>query len=346
MTAAKPKRDKANFDEARKQAEAAKPNILPKADYADVMRRTETLQMQVFEPLKWIIPDILPEGLGMLAGRPKVGKSWTALEIATAVAAGGVCLGKQCEQGDVLGLFLEDSDRRMQDRLTKMLGAQKKAWPGFGYATRWPRLNAGGIDWMRRWIDEAKKPRLIIVDILQKVREPRGSSKQSQYETDYEALMSMHTLAAEAKLSILVLHHQRKATAEDLIDTISGTLGLTGGVDHLLISGKEPDGGRYLWGNGRECEEFKLAVQFDANMRLENLGQKIREASSAERLKVFAALAKSGQPMTIEAVTRAVGGVYDNVKGLLSKMVRDGAIERAATGLYRLPKSQGDLAGI
>lgn len=337
----KSKRTKASFEEAKAEsAAAAKGPSLPA--YDEVMRRTDILQNQVFEPLKWIVPDRIPEGLGMIAGRPKVGKSWHALQIATAVAAGGHCLGKQCEQGDVLGLFLEDSDRRLQDRLTKMLGAQKQEWPRFDYATRWPRLNAGGIDWMKRWIDQAKKPRLIIVDILQKVRQARGRSQESQYESDYEALMSMQTLAAEAKVAILVLHHQRKATADDLIDTVSGTLGLTGGVDHLMVLGKAPNGEMYLWGNGRECEEFKLAVRFDANMRLENLGQK-RHSVSMEQDKVLAVLAKSGQSMSIKAVASAVGSEYDATKQLLSKMCRDGAIERPGSGLYRMPKMQIDL---
>ncbi|MBR0994156.1 AAA family ATPase [Bradyrhizobium japonicum] len=336
----KPKRTRASFEEAKA---AAAPKGLPLPAYDDVMRRTDVLQTQVFEAIKEIIPGILPEGLSMLAGRPKVGKSWFGLEIATAVAAGNWCLGKPCEQGDVLGLFLEDSDRRMQNRMTKMLGAHKSIWPRFDYATTWPRLNVGGIDWMKRWIDGVAKPRLIIVDILQKVRPPKGRSQESQYESDYEALMSMQALAAEAKVAILVLHHQRKATADDLIDTVSGTLGLTGGVDHLMVLGKDPDGSRYIWGNGRECEEFKLAVQFDANMRLENLGLKMRDQMSPERLRILSVLAKAGHSMSIAAVAKAVDDDYANIKNLLSKMCRDGLIERSEVGLYRIASMQSDL---
>jgi AAA domain len=345
MTAAR-KLDKQEFADAKKKAEAAKPKGPPRPAFEDLIKRTEILQTQTFAPLKWIVPNVLPEGLSMLGGRPKVGKSWAALDIATSVASGGECLGEQCEQGDVLGLFLEDHDRRMQQRMTKMLGAQKKKWPGFDYATQWPRLHQDGIEFMKRWIDGAKKPRLIIVDILQRVRQPAGRSTDSKYEADYEALASMQALAGEAQLSIMTLHHQRKMGADDLIDTMSGTLGLTGGLDHLLVLGKEQDGSRFLWGNGRESEEFKLAVQFDEHMRLENLGVKIKDASTAERAAIITVLAKSGSPMSIESITKAVGGKRDNVKQLLSKMCTAGVIERETMGVYRLPKTQADLAGI
>jgi hypothetical protein len=58
-----------------------------------------------------------------------VGKSWLGLNAGIAVASGGTCLGQECEQGDVLGLFLEDTDRRLQRRMTTMLGVHKQTWP-------------------------------------------------------------------------------------------------------------------------------------------------------------------------------------------------------------------------
>ena len=85
---------------------------------------------------------------------------------------------------------------------------------------------------MRRWIDENKRCQASPDHCRHPaaVREPKGSSQQSQYEADYEALMSMHTLAAEAQISILVLHHQRKVVrTTDRYDVRYA--GLTGGVD-------------------------------------------------------------------------------------------------------------------
>ena len=111
-----------------------------------------------FPALKYIVPEILAEGCTLIAGRPKLGKSWLMLDIGIAVAAGRYCLGEsKCEQGDVLYLALEDNERRLQRRITKILGAFSTEWPTeFQYATEWPRVNEGGVEEIRKWIVSAK----------------------------------------------------------------------------------------------------------------------------------------------------------------------------------------------
>jgi RecA-family ATPase len=80
---------------AAKEAAKAEADAAHQAEMvAKLTRNAADLQHKTFEPMRWIVPDILPEGLSMLAGRPKIGKSWAALDIATAVASGGSCLGK------------------------------------------------------------------------------------------------------------------------------------------------------------------------------------------------------------------------------------------------------------
>ena len=222
-----------------------------KARMSDILKSAAELRTKTFDPLHWTVPKYLPEGLTLLGGRPKIGKSWKALDISVGVSSGGTCLGEQCEQGDVLALMLEDSDRRLQRRLTQMLGAQLGEWPTrLTYATSWPRLNKGGLDWIREWINRSPNKRLIVIDILERVRQlAKGKDARSQYSADYEALITLHELATEAMIAILVLHHQRKLGADDLIDTLSGTLGLGGAVDSVLILGKSPkSSNKFLWG--------------------------------------------------------------------------------------------------
>ena len=245
------------FDYLTRQITFARSQVSPglhsvvkiKATLDAVLKSAAELQHKTFEPLRWVVPKYLPEGCTLLAGRPKIGKSWAGLDIGSAVAAGGVSMGEQCEQGDVLGLFLEDNDRRLQRRLTTMLGVHKEQWPErLRYATGWPRLNEGGLDWIRQWIDKASKPRLIIVDILERIRQRAPSNdKRTQYSADYETLVALQELSAEAQLSILILMHQRKQGADDLIDTVSGTLGIGGAVDTVLILGKDQMG-KFMYG--------------------------------------------------------------------------------------------------
>jgi hypothetical protein len=326
------------------KAGSAVGEIKIKVRVEDIVKSAADLQTKTFEPLLWIVPKFLPEGISVLGGRPKIGKSWWALDTAVGVASGGICLGEQCEQGDVLALMLEDSDRRLQRRLTTMLGAQLDQWPArLTYATSWPRLNEGGLDWMREWISKVAKPRLIIIDILERARQRVTNKEQrSQYSADYDALVMLQELAAEAMLSILVLHHQRKLGANDLIDTLSGTLGLGGAVDSVLILGKDQYG-KFLYGRGRDLEEFNVSIRQDDHSRWQVLGPRLEEQASPERAQIIAVLARAGRPMAIKEISEACNGKYANVKKLLAALHAEGAVERAHTGLYKLPDPQEDI---
>jgi RecA-family ATPase len=105
-----------------------------------------------FKEPKYAVPHLITEGLTILAGKPKIGKSWAALDFAVAVAGGYSALGNiDCEQGDVLLLALEDNDRRLQQRLKAVL--QGKAAPSaLIYATEWRRADAGGLDDLAAWL--------------------------------------------------------------------------------------------------------------------------------------------------------------------------------------------------
>jgi hypothetical protein len=290
----------------------------------------------------------------MLAGRPKIGKSWQALDIAVGVADGGICLGEQCEPGDVLALMLEDSDRRLQRRLTQMLGIHARPWPArLTYATSWPRLNEGGLDWIREWIRKSPKARLVVVDILERVRQVVVSAKdrRSAYSADYEALIALHELATEAMISVLVLHHQRKLGADDLIDTVSGTLGLGGAVDSVLILGKEqkkrakdpePEG-KFFWGRGRDLGEFSVSVKQNDKGRWDVLGATPKPQPSAEREDIVAILGKYATPMSIKEIAFACKNDYDNVKNLLSKMHAEGVVVRTSRGTYKLADPENEI---
>src|SRR6516164_563717 len=113
-----------------------------------------TLKTKVFEPIKYIVPGVIVEGLTILAGKPKVGKSWLVLHGAIAVARGGFTLGEiKCIEGDVLYCALEDNERRLQSRMRKLL--QLQDWPKrlqYLCLGKLPRLNEGGLEKLKAWI--------------------------------------------------------------------------------------------------------------------------------------------------------------------------------------------------
>ena len=134
---------------------------------------------------KYVVPGIIVEGLTLLCAKPKVGKSWLLLHAAIAVARGGFTLGNiHCPQGDVLCCALEDSMRRVQSRLTRLLGMPP--WPGEDHMhvrCEMPRLGAGGLDVIKDWITKAKNPRLVVIDTLAMIRAPRNAIKASMKRT-------------------------------------------------------------------------------------------------------------------------------------------------------------------
>jgi RecA-family ATPase len=138
-------------------------------------------------PVRWVVSDILPEGVTFLAGKPKMGKSWMSLGLGIAITSGGVALGaKQVEQGEVLYLALEDNRRRIQNRLNKLL-AGRRAPPNLHIANEWPRLDEGGADLLDDWVAAHPDARLVIVDTLAMLK-PRANGRRTQYDEDREAV--------------------------------------------------------------------------------------------------------------------------------------------------------------
>jgi predicted ATP-dependent serine protease len=301
------------------------------------VRTAAALRIKVFEPIKFIVPGYIVEGCTILAGRPKLGKSWFMEEVGLAVARGGHCLGDtKCHEGDVLYLAMEDNERRLQSRMTKIMGYASE-WPArFHYATEWPRANAGGLDQIRKWISAAEKPRLVVVDVLAMFRSPRDA-KQSPYEADYEAVQALQRIASDTNVAIVIVHHLRKSLAEiDPFEKVSGTLGLSGGVDTVLILDRDGSGAT-LYGRGRDIEEIETAVEFDvATCRWRVLGAAVDVHRSDERKVILETLADASEPLSPREVADLTGHSYDAVRQMLARMAKQGEVAKRGRGHYSL----------
>ncbi len=291
------------------------------------------LQHTDFPPIRWIVPDLLPEGLTLLAGKPKLGKSWLSLDLALSVAVGGRALGKECEQGAALYLALEDNPRRLQRRLRKIEPELK--WPGaLEFRTEFPRLDAGGLNLLRDWLKEHGDARLIIVDTLAVVR---GNAKvsDSAHSSDYAALRGLHQIAGEFGIAVLVVHHLRKAGSEDPFDSVSGSTGLTGAADATLIL-SQTDGDVTLYGRGRDLEEIETALEFDAETcRWRDLGDPAEAFASDTRAAILSAI--RGGSATPADVRDFTGLEHELVKKNMQRMARAGHLKKEAKGRYVIP---------
>ena len=279
----------------------------------------------------WLVPGLLPEGgLVLLAGKPKIGKSWLALDIAFGLSSEtAVCGIPVARQVNTLYLALEDTPRRLKNR---MVLAGVTSNNGCFLATSWPRINAVGLGLLEKTVTE-RNVGVVIIDTLAKVR-PRADRAVSLYTADYETLGSLKELADRLGVTVIVVHHLRKAGSVDPIEEVSGTTGLTGAVDTVLVLKRgrgEADGTLFL--TGRDVEERELALRF-SNGRWTVLGDAKEYTVSKERRQVLEFLQAAKEPLGIKEIAAVLQKPEPAVRMLLSRMVQDGLLRRVERGRY------------
>jgi len=298
-----------------------------------------------FPPIKWAVPALIPAGAALLAGAPKIGKSWLALDISIAVASGGAVLGKiQVDPGTVLYLALEDNERRLKSRLLKRLG-DAPIPDALHFKTEWPRLDQGAAERLRDWMDCHPDTRLVIVDTLARIRPP-SNGKKTLYTEDYDIGKPLLDVARDYGVAILLVHHTKKGESDDPLEMVSGSFGLTGGVDNVLILQRNRGTNEAsLYVTGRDIEhETKYGLGWDGLLAAWSLeGQGPQVGLSPERRRVYDIIAKHG-PITGRDIASALHpGValtrdakeYTSTRFLLKKLVDDGVIHNTPHG-YQL----------
>lgn len=292
-----------------------------------------------FKPPKWAVPDLVPEGLTILAGRPKSGKSWLALDLGVSVAGGGDAIGNiRCTPGEVLYLALEDTERRLNSRLRAVLQGQP-APPSLFITTQWRRADQGGLDDLKVWLATHPSARLVMVDTLAKIR-GRPDRDRGVYENDYAAVTGFKSLADQFTVPIVLVHHVNKEGASDPVMAVSGTAGLTGSADTIVVLKREPnDPHGLLYVRGRDVNEAEIALQFDNDTgKWLRLGAGSDFRKSQERNAIIRALAQGG-PMTPKELADVTGKKPGAVRFLLHKMKTNGDVSALVDGRYAVSGS-------
>jgi hypothetical protein len=298
-----------------------------------------------FPPIKFAVPNYIAEGLTLLAGAPKRGKSWLALDLCVTIAIGGWTLGDQkCHQGDVLYCALEDSPRRMKQRLRTFCRASQTPpmrltiW----YGADLPRLGDGCEEALREWITSMAEPRLIVIDTLNYIR-PERIRDEDPYSYDYRSAIGLQRLAAEFGIAIILVHHTRKSPSDDYLESVSGTNGLTGGSDAVVVLERQGDGSTVFKGRGRDIEEFELATRFDKDeCRWRVLGEAAENKVTESRSKILKHMREAGWFLTPAEIAAQTGLRRSVVDQRLFHLVKAGEVIRSGRGKYGLPEIKID----
>lgn len=229
------------------------------------------LMAKEFGPRKVLVEDLLTPGLYILAGAPKIGKSWLVLQLACFISKGLPLWDRKTLPCAVLYLALEDSEVRLQDRMRRICDDS----PGsIFFSTEAQMLGQGFEKSIINHMKAHPDTGLIIVDTLAKIR--GRSTSSNAYLDDYATMITLKTLADQYRITLLLVHHTRKMPDEDPMNRISGTNGLAGSADGSLVMEK-PDRQQptaYLSITGRDFGDARLELrQNQENMQWELVGQ-------------------------------------------------------------------------
>ncbi len=283
------------------------------------------LSGKTFEPLMWVVQDILPEGCYLLSARPKVGKSWLSLQISLAVALGESTLGKKVVKGKAIYLALEDNQRRLQDRLQQLRPNGYNTNDLLLY-TQWPQFDQGGIEELVDLI-KREEPKLVVIDTLAKVR--AASRNNHVYENDYKTLAPLTALASTYRMCILIITHNRKGKSEnDALEQVSGSLGLTGAVDGaLVIDGVRTDKQYKLSLIGRDIpNDDELAIERKTNGEWQILGNAVQVFVSEERKAILDLLYMRPVGLKPKDIADLLNKKPGTVRKLLATMLMNGLL--------------------
>lgn len=220
------------------------------------------LQNMELPPIKYIVDNLISAGLTLLAGAPKIGKSWLMIWLCIQVSNGALVWGNRTLKGRTLYLALEDNMNRLKDRMNKVLNGAE-APDGFHYAIKAHTVDDGLVEQIEDHMKEYPDTVLIVIDTFQKVR--GNGRKDNMYASDYADAGILKALADKFNISILLIHHLRKMKDDDIFNTISGSTGLTGAVDTMLAITKDKrnDTQAILHATGRDIEPMEAVLTFN-----------------------------------------------------------------------------------
>jgi hypothetical protein len=302
------------------------------------------LQKMVLPPIRWIIKNLLPEGLTILAARPKTGKSFLAQNASLSVARGTKALGFfETEKADVLYIALEDNFRRIQDRMNNIIQneIEKTAPDNLYYLEEnkdLPKLNDGGIEELQKLVKDRPEIKLIVVDTFGRTIADKRRRDNNSYRADYEMASNLQEFAIQNHICVLLIHHTKKMQEEDVFNEISGTSGITGAMDTMFVLKKKGKGGK-LYVTGRDVKDIEYNLVFDENICCWNVVEE-EVNTTAERKEIYEMIKSTGREMKTGEIAELLDKTVPNISKMLGKMLKDGLVESKKTGYYSVPEEK------
>ena len=277
----------------------------------------EDLQNRTYEPTPFLVEELLPEGLHILAGAPKIGKSWLALWLCLCVSQGQPLWNFAVTQGEVLYLSLEDSFQRIQTRLFDLT---EDAPPTLHFAIMADTLKRGLEQQIEQFLTDHPAAKLVVMDTLQRVRSAGGDS--NLYANDYQDVGLLKQLADRHHIAILLIHHLRKLHDDDPMNMISGSTGLSGAADSTFVFQKNSRLANVasLHCTGRDIPDRTLKLEFGEEDHVWKLLEDSKTCSGASKISTLQI------EILLSELLQKESEISAPAKALLEKIDPDGSL--------------------
>jgi len=313
-------------------------NFVKKSHYA----MKDFLTMNNERP-NWVIPNLIPQGLTILAGAPKQGKSFLALQMALAVATGTPLLGQQVPKGNVFFYDLENSVAGMQQRVLTLLENIEYNIDDINMELEFasPIFDQNGFKDLDAWVAKAapSTPKLVVIDVLR--RAFGGKLDSNNYDAVTMALGPLHRWAQQNGVAVVAVTHTRKGRGRDDVamddhfELISGSNAISSVADATLLL-RRPRGMHKgtLAITGRLVGENMYSIDFDPDSlswKLSDQQESLEVVSLPFRLKQIYQAIRDGHD-TATALAQQLGLQRSSVSRDVGKLEENGLIERKVVG--------------
>jgi hypothetical protein len=308
--------------------EAETPRLVPAV--------TDAILAAAGPPLGWAVPHHVGEGLTVLAGRQKIGKTWLAMHFALAVAGGGKAFGQiRCEAGDVLYVDFENGPRRIAERVRTLTASSRRDadLSRLCWATEAPApADDAFLTALDDWRASVPAPRLVVVDGPPRIRLD-GQLSRRIWGNDHVALKRLQRWAIGHGLAVICVCRTRSGRGADPEAEQAGPDAFAA-ADATLVLQDDVARNLALHISGRDVEERVSAVRF-AMGRWSLLGEEAAIRRSESRDRILEALEVFGR-LTPAEIADETGLSPGNTRQHLLRLSREGEIWRDFIGNYQL----------
>lgn len=303
------------------------------------------LKSMEFPDIEWAVEGLIPEGLTILAGDEKFGKSLMALDLCLGIALGTPVMGsKECKKGDAIYITLEDPLRRVKERVIK----QRDEWPAeihFVTQIEGPDITPL-VDVFDDMILTYPDTRLIVVDVMNHITPENNKSSVSDYQFTNKFLQPLQKWSNLNHVALLLITHKRKESVgnnDNPFNGIMGSKGITSSADTLIMVSSNyekskmikidhtlPDGFMHVKGREMGNEQFALDFDKEAIRWVFSNEKKTQEKGNINWLLITKIL--ETKKLTRKELTEETKLNRETIKSCISRMKKKNIIEEDNTG--------------